>query len=704
MHPRLACVTALLFLATAPAAAQETPRETVGSFDFGLRGSLFGDDSDEARYQRYRDLRNGPFLDKLRFESTGDRWLAGVRADHTGYRDQRYRADVDRVGRLRLSFEWNQIPLFLSEDTRTLYSLQAPGVLTLSDELQQGLQQRALSLPGVAPLADPFEARSRRDVADLRLTYMPSADWDVNLGVRHTAREGEQPWGATFGFGNAVEVAVPIDTGTTDLGAGLEWANDRATVRLGYDGSFFRNDVTALVWDNPFVAADTATAGSSRGRMALWPDSDLNSGSVLASVALPARSRATAYVSIGNWSQNGALIPFTINSALPEIPLDRPTAEAEALVTAMHYTVTSRPTSLLWLSGRVRTYDFDNRTPVFQAPITVTYDQNVAASALGRTHPYGYERRTVDAEASLTPFASSAFRVGYTGEQIDRTFRLFEKTTEHIVRVSADTAHSAWLSLRAAYEHGKRTGSGLDEEVLDDIGEQVSLRQFDISDRLTDRVSALAQLMPTGALAFNVTAVLGREDRSDAPFGLRSNDNYAIGFGFDVVPGDQVSLGASYLFERFTALQASRQANPGPQFDDPTRDWTTDTDDVAQTIAASADFLELWPRVDVRLAYDFSRARSTYVYGIGPDSTLQTPAQLPPVLNRFHHATVDAGYALTSRLRVGVVYWFEDYKVRDFALGTQTLDSIAQPGLLALGYVYRPYTANTVWGRLTYLW
>jgi hypothetical protein len=106
----------------------------------------------------------------------------------------------------------------------------------------------------------------------------------------------------------------------------------------------------------------------------------------------------------------------------------------------------------------------------------------------------------------------------------------------------------------------------------------------------------------------------------------------------------------------------------------------------------------------VRLAYDFSRAESTYVYGLAPNSTLPAPTQLPPVLNRFHRATADAGYALTSRLRAGVAYWFDDYQVRDFALEPGTLNSIAQPGLLALGYVFRPYTASTVWARLTYLW
>jgi hypothetical protein len=65
------------------------------------------------------------------------------------------------------------------------------------------------------------------------------------------------------------------------------------------------------------------------------------------------------------------------------------------------------------------------------------------------------------------------------------------------------------------------------------------------------------------------------------------------------------------------------------QFNDPTRDWTTDGTDKVHTLTASADF---------------------------------------------------------------------------FALGPATLNTLAQPSFLMLGYVFRPYTAQTVMGRVTYLW
>ncbi len=77
-------------------------------------------------------------------------------------------------------------------------------------------------------------------------------------------------------------------------------------------------------------------------------------------------------------------------------------------------------------------------------------------------------------------------------------------------------------------------------------------------------------------------------------------------------------------------------------------------------------------------------------------------------------AEIDLTYELSSNLRLGVAYWFDDYKVEDFALGEDTISGIAFPPVqegaapttnaLLLGYQYRPYTAHVGWVRLTYAW
>jgi MtrB/PioB family decaheme-associated outer membrane protein len=691
---------------TPPPDAQKVsaPADLANQVDVGVRGTIFGDNSDSARFQRYRDLGNGAFLDRFRFTKHTDQWLFNAQADNVGYRDQRFSSAFNAYGKIKASFEWNQIPLFYSQDTRTPYTSATPGVLRLDSALPLGVQKKTFTLANVAAAAVPFDMRMKRNMADFKLVYSVTKDLDVNVTAKNTTKNGQQEWGATFGFGDAVEVPVPVDHRTTELGANLEWSNGPALLRLGYDGSFFRNNISTLVWDNPTIGVDSATAGPAAGRMALWPNSDVNTGSLTGSITLPARSRATAYVSIGNWTQNDPLIPFTINSQLPVIPLDRTTAGAKAVVTATNFAFSSRPTSMVWFSVRYRSYDFDNQTPVFHVANTVSYDTSAAPYAFGGTSPYGYKRQTFDADASLTPIPYAAFRVGYTREVDDQTFRSVATTTQDTERASIDATGVSWLTLRAVYEHARRTGSGLDEQTLDTIGEQVSLRQFDISDLTSDRFSTILMVTPISRLSFNASISVGREDRPATAFGLRSNDSNSYSAGFDLVPRDTVSLGVNYTYESYTALQASREANPGAQFNDPTRDWTTDGRDTVHTLTASADLLKAIPRTDIRFAYDYSRAQSVYVYGLAPNTTLPPVVQLPPVLNQLQRATTDVRYHLTRHVAVGLAYWFDTYDVNDFALGPATLNTLAQPSFLMLGYVFRPYTAQTVLGRVTYLW
>src|SRR5437016_13213141 len=80
-----------------------------GTIDFG--GRFFDIAGDRARDQRYRDLRSGPTFDRLRYTSDQRNWFFNASADHVGYRDQRYLARFADVGKAKLSFEWNQIPL-----------------------------------------------------------------------------------------------------------------------------------------------------------------------------------------------------------------------------------------------------------------------------------------------------------------------------------------------------------------------------------------------------------------------------------------------------------------------------------------------------------------------------------------------------------------------------------------------------------------
>jgi MtrB/PioB family decaheme-associated outer membrane protein len=708
---RRASLALIWLLGVTPAVRAQDPvagEPAAGEVDFGVRVS--GGLDDVGRFQTYRDPTSGPTLNRFDYTRDRETWLFQARFENVGYRDQRYQATFDKFGKVKASFDWNQIPTWYSGVSQSPFREELPGVFRLDDATRQAIQNKTATIAAFGPQLQAFDTRARRDIADARFTYSATQNLDLRVNYLTQHRGGHQPWGAAFGLSNANEVPLTLDHRIHQLNTELEWSNPRAMARVGYDGSWFNNGVEALVWDNPLRFTDqthgsayVAGDASAVGRMALFPDSSAHTVSAAGSLALPARTRAFGYVSLGTWLQDERLLPHTINSAIAPIPLPRETAEGEARVTAMNYRITSRPLPMLWLNAQFRLYDFDNRTPHFAVGQYVRVDGTVATSLTGGSEPFEYSRHFFDVDASVTPFRHLALRAGYGREHDDRTYRFLEETTEDVVRASIDATGFAWGSARLQYDHSERHGDGFDEEVLDEIGEQISLRQFDISDRDRDRVSAIVQLTPWNAVGFNVTVSTGQETRPDAVFGLQENDMRALTFGVDLAPRDSFSAGASYAFENYSTLQRSRQANPGVQFNDPTRDWQTDMDENVHTWSFSVNS-QVSRRTTVDAIYDYVHGGAQYLYVLPPDSTLATPQQLPELRNRYHRAAADVRHALTSRLALAVGYRLDKYEVDEFGRSPDVLNTPLIPAFVNTLYQWRPYDVHSGSLRLIYRW
>ena len=79
--------------------------------------------------------------------------------------------------------------------------------------------------------------------------------------------------------------------------------------------------------------------------------------------------------------------------------------------------------------------------------------------------------------------------------------------------------------------------------------------------------------------------------------------------------------------------------------------------------------------------------------------------------NRLNVAKVDAQYFVRQNLALGAAYWYEDWRVQDFALDPGVINSliVRNPTNNALtgfytGYSNEPYTAHTFFARMRYLW
>jgi len=371
---------------------------------------------------------------------------------------------------------------------------------------------------------------------------------------------------------------------------------------------------------------------------------------------------------------------------------------------AMTHTLTSRPIQYVWLSARYRYYDFDNRTPPFLTSSFVGLDSGVRPVVTGGSEPIGSTRRNLDLDASFTPIPFTALKVGYGHDSTDRAHRIFARTSENVFRVSVDSTKSGAFTVRGIFEHSSRKGSGFEEADLVGIGEQPALRHFDIANRDRNRFTALVQVTPIPQIGLTATAMRGKDDYADSGLGLRDSETRGYTVALDLAPADAVAGSLSYTYDKYTALQNSRQANPGAQFTDPTRNWSIDLGDRTETLSANLDLLKLLPRTDLTLGYEWNRARATYVYGAPANTTLAAVQQLPPLKNELQIARAGLTYFARTNIAVRIGYGYERYRVEDFSLSPSTIRRIDLPGSLFLGYVYRPYTAHTGWLGVSYLW
>jgi MtrB/PioB family decaheme-associated outer membrane protein len=731
MRTRLILVAGLVLVSAVAARGQDPPTRPqptdpveLGQSSFSgkayasvdLGGRFNSVSGDEARYQRYRDLTPGVYATNAIFGRRTQDWTLEARAWNAGYRDQKYTADYTRVGRVSASFMYDQIPLFISRDTSTLYeyAVTAPGLFRIEDLIQQSIQAGTTTLRAYEDQATQFDLRTLRKISQFDVTFDANSQTAITLKIKNTQRHGQIPFGGTFGFNNAVELPAPIDTRTTDFQSAVEWANNRGLLRVGWDYSTFNNNTQTVVWDNPLRYGPDISGGPSQGRMSLWPDNSLYYVHGTGAISFPGHGRLTGYLAVGEGKSNEDLLPFTINTAFAPVPLYRDTAEASHQSTIAQFTFAMRPARVVSLNAKYRYSDVDVQTPVFLRDTgSVSYDTSLVAGASPSEY-HSVKRRAFDVDGAVEVLPFTSLKLGFSNLGSDYTHRIWESTSENVFRVSLDTTANQYLMLRGLYEKRSRDGEGFEPSALLEVGELPGMRHYDVADRDRDRFTFIANVMPAGIVGFNASAGVGRDNYPDSPHGLQNYDTNQYSVGVDVVPDDAHTFSAAYGWESYRSLQRSKTASSAAEQLDPRRDWTTDYDGDVNFVDFSYNNRGI-DKTDIRLMVDWSRSTDTYLYALVAGSPLAVPEQLPPVKNELLRGELDVTYTITRNLKFGVAYWYDDYNVEDFALGPNTISGIALPppnptqpstptNALLLGYLYRPYTAHTGFVRLTYLW
>jgi Putative outer membrane beta-barrel porin, MtrB/PioB len=766
MRNRLMIGTAALLLATATlAGAQDKPQPATtsssGTIDIG--GRFTTTDGDEARYERYRDLRDGVNANFLYNRETPN-WTFDFLAKNIGYRDGRYQLFFNSK-RVKLNAMFDQTPLNYAYYAKTPFACTA-GSCTLDAGLRTQVQAgQAVGIPqNVGQLATgsvynsiarPFDMQSRRDTLAAELRISATDNLDLIFGVNSYKRTGDMPYGASFAFNVATELPIVIDNRETELKAGIEWASHQGMFHVDYQHSKFNQTVPSFTFDNPQRATDfcrygnaanppgtcydpsgyTNGNGPAYGRMAQPPSNTLDTVNWMGMVKLPGRTTANASFTMGANHQDAELIAWTTNSsintaavwaAFPELAeLPRDTAQMRVNYATGTANVSSRAIKNLTLAARYRFNSRNDFTREFEGTEYVRFDA-VPEETGGPTEAFNINRNTIDVSAAYTGISYSTIRVGYNYDQWEHGVRATQGWKDGTARISYDLVGHQYVTLRALYEHSKRDTINLSVDDIAGSGGQPALRFYDEAARKRDRGTFIVSLTPVSSVGIDFSLATGKDDYEGADstqeFGLLNNKNTSWTAGVNYTPNARVNVGAEYGHEKYDSLAQSRNANPAPDpsWTDPNRNWTMSNDEKVNYFTAYVNLVKALKNTDIRVAYDYSDSDQAFVHGgprIAALAAANTFVALPNVTNKWHHFTVDIAYSVSKNFGIGFYYLFEKFDVSDFAtintagpqtlprpeLGSQTDTArIDWLGSITTGYAARPYKGQTGIVRVFY--
>ncbi|HEY3286078.1 MAG TPA: MtrB/PioB family outer membrane beta-barrel protein, partial [Gemmatimonadaceae bacterium] len=323
---------------------------------------------DEGRYQRYEDLKSG-LASKILIGKETDAVAYDFSAANVGYDDQNFSFSYNRYGKAKFTLDFNGQPLNYAFNTLTPFRDAGNNKWTLDPALRTRVQNKEVGVVGIGTtaatnvasiyrsIATEFPMSAQRNTLDMGLKYTLNKLASVDFSYKMVQKSGNQPWGAAFAFSDAQELPMTLDNGVNEITAGLELAkNEYGMVRAEYQGSFFKQNLASMEWDNPLRATDfdngkTPPAGPwdpsgysngngpAFGRMSMAPSSAMNTLKLTALYKMPNHTTLNGQIALIRMTQDDDLLPFTTNTKIAQpatyaffpglASLHRPTAEGQ---------------------------------------------------------------------------------------------------------------------------------------------------------------------------------------------------------------------------------------------------------------------------------------------------------------------------------------------------------------------------------------
>ncbi len=345
------------------------------------------------------------------------------------------------------------------------------GAILTPTTAQVGLVNAAAAADN--PLFHSYDLYSRRQAVVGAFSYNFDPRWSVEGTVRPEHKDGAKPMG-TVSRNTGGDISTPIadliDQNHTQTSVNLNFASDRGFAQAAYYGSYFRNNVPSMSWQNWATPAGTGNTMSSA------PGNDFSQINATAGLQMSKTTKLVANGSYGRATQNDA---FLTDPTTPIVPVS--SLNGLIVTTALGARLTSKPSTKLNLAAGYRFDQRDNQTAVHvfqyadagEAPAAnanfLASPNNplgpVVAQNANANRPYSrrLNQATADADYNIAPH--QWVKAGYAFERIDRWCNGTwidcadaAVTNENTVRGEWRTSVAAAVSARVNYAYSARRG------------------------------------------------------------------------------------------------------------------------------------------------------------------------------------------------------------------------------------------------------
>lgn len=674
------CVTVC---ADTTAAPTETAKSEVTG-EIGLSLNILDGDTDSAKFQEYRDIPNGLYLDSLglRMESKDGARRYNLLANHLSLKDSRVTLQVNEFGKYSAELTYDRTPHLFALNGKTIFSNPSRNIFVLPDQVQTDLQTIAATdidpntegtQIDVAAFGDiindlkrPVSLRVDRRKLGVKSTFTPSPNLSLYTAYTDEKRSGHKAISMAFLRGNQVELAAPVNDDTKDLVLGAEYATPRGVARLEFNHNTYRNDIDALIWDNPIRDSDAEDDGGEsapeRGRIGMPPDNTAQNLTFSGAYRFADRARLTGAFARGQWQQDEDFVPMTINSVLSSAYPDFAALPANSLDGKIDTSLDQAAfnfdaSKALQLTARYRRYQLDNKTPQLEFDGIIISDVEVSEGPF-ENEPPGYTQKNVGLDLLWKPSRVISLKVTSEREDWDRVHRDAKQTRENILRASLDYQATDSLLVRLGTVQGRRRIHGAYE-----TGAEFSLlRRFDEADRDKNDTTVMLQFTPESK--FDASLVLRNLNNNypESDFGLLRENMQDISFDWSYQADRRTDLYGGLSFNQSGLDQQSRyrQANPAD-------DWYSRQRDESQALWLGVSHV-LRPdklTLDFSLDYNIDKS-STKAKGAPGGNASGNPTNWPT--DRFRHLTPEltVNYQARASQVWRFSYRYDSFNERDF--------------------------------------